>query len=145
MFMEVAGMGKLDGKVAIITGATTGIGAETARLFAKEGARVVVGGRREQLAQQLADELGSAVIPFRMDVSKESDISGAVDLAVTRFGRLDCLVNNAGSAGALGPIEETAAEALDDTISVLFRSVVLGIKHAARVMKAQRSGTIINT
>jgi NAD(P)-dependent dehydrogenase (short-subunit alcohol dehydrogenase family) len=137
-------MGKLDGKVAIITGATTGIGAESTRLFAKEGARLVIGGRREHLAQQLANELGSAVVPFRMDVSNESDIAAAVDLAMSRFGRLDCLVNNAGSAGVLGPIAETATEALDETISVLFRSVVLGIKHAARVMKEQHFGTIIN-
>jgi NAD(P)-dependent dehydrogenase (short-subunit alcohol dehydrogenase family) len=137
-------MKKLDHKVAVITGATSGIGADTARLFAQEGARLVVGGRREHLAQQLANELGSDVIPFRMGVSNESDIEAAIDLAVRRFGRLDCLVNNAGSAGVLGPIGETPAEALDDTISVLFRSVVLGIKHATRVMKPQRSGTIVN-
>jgi NAD(P)-dependent dehydrogenase (short-subunit alcohol dehydrogenase family) len=138
-------VGKLDGKVAVITGATTGIGAESARLFAKEGARLVLGGRREHLAQQLANELGSDVVPFRMDVSNESDIAAAVDLAVRRFGRLDCLVNNAGSAGVLGPIVDTPTEALDDTISVLFRSVVLGIKHAGRVMKEQHCGTIIST
>ena len=138
-------MGKLDGKVAVITGATTGIGAETARLFAREGARLVIGGRREHLAQQLATELKSDVIPFRMDVSNEAEIAAAVDLAIDRFGRLDCMVNNAGSAGVLGPIEETPTPELDNTISVLFRSVVIGIKHAARVMRGQRSGTIINT
>jgi len=138
-------MGKLDGKVVVITGATSGIGAETARLFAKEGARLIIGGRREHLAQQLAGELGGAVIPVRMDVSKEPDIAEAIDLAVRSFGRLDCLFNNAGSAGVLGPIDQTPSEELDDTISVLFRSVVLGIKHAARVMKAQQSGTIIST
>jgi NAD(P)-dependent dehydrogenase (short-subunit alcohol dehydrogenase family) len=80
-----------------------------------------------------------------MDVTRESDIQAAVDLAISRFGKLDCLFNNAGSAGVLGPIDETPAEGLDDTISVLFRSVVLGIKHAALAMKQQRSGTIINT
>jgi len=138
-------MGKLEGKVAIITGATSGIGADTTRLFVKEGARVVLGGRREYLARQLADELGSAAVPFRMDVTQESDISAAVDFAVQRFGKLDCLMNNAGSAGVLAPIDQTPTEALDDTISVLFRSVALGVKHAARVMKTQRSGTIINT
>jgi NAD(P)-dependent dehydrogenase (short-subunit alcohol dehydrogenase family) len=138
-------MGKLDGKVAIITGATSGIGAESARLFAKEGARLVLGGRREDLCQKLADELGTAVVPIRMDVTNESDIAEAVDVAMRRFGRLDCLFNNAGSAGVLGPIDETPAGALDDTISVLFRSVVLGMKHAGRVMKPQRAGTIITT
>jgi len=138
-------MGKLDGKVAVITGATTGIGAECARLFAQEGARLVIGGRREHLAQKLADELGRDVVPVRMDVTSEADIAGAIDLAVKRFGRLDCMFNNAGAVGVLGPIDETPADALDDTISVLFRSVVLGIKHAARVMKTQRSGSIITT
>ena len=138
-------LGKLDGKVVIITGATTGIGAESARLFGKEGARLILGGRREHLATQLAAELGTDAVAFRMDVTNESDIQAAVDLAMSRFGRLDCLFNNAGSAGVLGPIDETPAEGLDDTISVLFRSVVLGIKHAARVMKQQRSGTIIST
>ena len=138
-------MGKLDGKVAIITGATTGIGAESARLFAKEGARLILGGRREHLAAQLAGELGTDTVAFRMDVTNESDIQAAVDFAIERFGRLDCLFNTAGSAGVLGPIDETPAEGLDETISVLFRSVVLGVKHAARVMKQQRSGTIIST
>jgi NAD(P)-dependent dehydrogenase (short-subunit alcohol dehydrogenase family) len=138
-------MGKLDGKVAVITGATTGIGAETARFFAREGSRLIIGGRREHLAQQLAAELGSDVIPFRMDVSSEDEIAAAIDLAVQRFGRLDCMVNNAGSAGVLGPIDETPTQQLDDTISVLFRSVVIGMKHAARVMRGQGSGTIINT
>jgi NAD(P)-dependent dehydrogenase (short-subunit alcohol dehydrogenase family) len=138
-------VGKLEGKVAVITGATTGIGAESARLFAKEGAKLVVGGRRENLARQLAGELGNGVLPFRMDVTSETDIAAAVDLAVQRFGRLDCLFNNAGSAGVLGPIDQTPAEALDDTISVLLRSVVLGMKHAARVMQPQHSGTIIST
>jgi NAD(P)-dependent dehydrogenase (short-subunit alcohol dehydrogenase family) len=138
-------MGKLDGKVVIITGATSGIGAESARLFAREGARLIIGGRRENLAQQLASELGSELIPCRMDVSNEADIAAAVDLAVQRFGRLDCLFNNAGSAGVLGPIAETPAEALDGTISVLLRSVVLGMKHAARVMKPQGAGSIIST
>jgi len=138
-------MGKLDGKVAVITGATSGIGAESARLFAKEGARLVIGGRREKLAHQLATELGSNVVPLRMDVTKEEDIAAAVDLAVQHFGRLDCWFNNAGSAGVLGPIADTPAEALDDTIAVLFRSVVLGMKHAASAMKTQGSGTIIST
>lgn len=138
-------MGKLEGKVAVITGATSGIGAESARLFAREGARLIVGGRREHLAQEIATELGNNVVPLRMDVTNESDIAAAADLAVQRFGRLDCWFNNAGSAGVLGSIMETPAEALDDTISVLLRSVVLGMKHAARLMKPTGSGTIITT
>lgn len=138
-------MGKLDGKVALVTGATTGIGAAMARLFAQEGARLIIGGRREHLAQRLAAELGDSVVPLRMNVASEADIAAGVDLAMREFGRLDCLVNNAGSAGAIQPISETTAEALDETIAVLFRAVVLGIKHGARAMQEQKSGVIINT
>jgi NADP-dependent 3-hydroxy acid dehydrogenase YdfG len=113
-------MGKLDGKVTVITGATTGIGAETARLFIKEGARVVLGGRREHLAQQLANELGAAAVPFRMDVTQEPEISSALEFAIERFGRLDCLMNNAGSAGVLGPIDATPTDAFWTTHSRFF-------------------------
>src|SRR3954471_236866 len=137
-------MGKLDGKVAVITGATSGIGAETARLFVAEGARVVLAGRREDLCRALAAELGAAAVPLRMDVTEEASHASAVELAGSQFGRLDCFINNAGSAGVLGPIAETSASGLDETISVLFRAVVLGTKHAARVMQAQRFGTVIN-
>ena len=137
-------MGKLDGKVAIITGATSGIGAQTARLFVAEGARVIIGGRREELCRSLAADLGPAALPLRMDVTDETSLASAADLAIAQFGRLDCLFSNAGSAGVLGPIADTPAGALDETISVLFRSVVLGAKHAARVMKEQKFGTIIN-
>ena len=137
-------MNKLDGKVAVITGATSGIGAGTARLFVAEGARVIIGSRREELCRELAAELGSAAVPLRMDVTDEADLARATDLAISTFGRLDCVFNNAGSAGVLGPIAETPASGLDETISVLFRAVVLGTKHAARIMHGQKSGTIIN-
>jgi NAD(P)-dependent dehydrogenase (short-subunit alcohol dehydrogenase family) len=137
-------MGKLDGKVAVITGATSGIGAETARLFVKEGARVIVGGRRANLCRALATDLGDAALPLTMDVNDEASLADAADLAVSHYGQLDCFFNNAGYPGVLGPIADTPASGLDETISVLFRAVVLGTKHAARVMKDQKSGTIIN-
>ncbi|MFL6446148.1 MAG: SDR family NAD(P)-dependent oxidoreductase [Bryobacteraceae bacterium] len=137
-------MGKLDGKVAVITGATSGIGAETARVFIAEGARVILGGRRQKLCADLAAELGPAAVPLTIDVTRENDLAQAADLAMSQFGRLDCFVNNAGSAGVLGPIEQTPAADLDETISVLFRSVVLGTKHATRVMRPQKFGTVIN-
>src|SRR5947209_9151048 len=137
-------MSKLGGKVAVITGASSGIGAETARLFVSEGARVIVGSRREDLCRDLAADLGGAAIPLRMDVTEEASLAHAADLAISKFGRLDCFFNNAGSAGVLGPIADTPASGLDETISVLFRAVVLGTKHAARVMIRQGFGTIIN-
>jgi NAD(P)-dependent dehydrogenase (short-subunit alcohol dehydrogenase family) len=133
-------MGRLDGKVAIITGATSGIGAETARLFIAEGARVILGGRPEELCRNLANDLGEMAVPVKMDVTDEASLASAVDLAVSRYGRLDCLFSNAGSGGVLGPIADTPASGLDETISIL----VLGAKHAARVMQEQKSGTIIN-
>jgi NAD(P)-dependent dehydrogenase (short-subunit alcohol dehydrogenase family) len=137
-------MKKLQGKVAVITGATSGIGAGIARVFAREGAQLVIGGRRESLAKELASELGKSVIPLRMDVCNEADIADAVDVARREFGRLDCMVSNAGSAGVMGSIAEAPSEEVDRTIAVLFRSVVLTTKHAARAMKDQNSGTIIN-
>ena len=137
-------MGKLDGRVAVITGASSGIGAETARLFIAEGARVIIGSRRESICRALADDLGAAAVPLAMDVRDEASLANAADLAMSRFGRLDCFFNDAGSGGVLGPITDVPAGGLDDTISVLFRSVVLGTKHAARVMAKQKSGTVIN-
>jgi NADP-dependent 3-hydroxy acid dehydrogenase YdfG len=89
--------GRLDGKVAVITGATSGIGEATARLFAAEGAALVVAGRAVDDGEALARELGTNVVFQRADVLREADIAALVDAAVARFGRLDCLFNNAGA------------------------------------------------
>jgi NAD(P)-dependent dehydrogenase (short-subunit alcohol dehydrogenase family) len=138
-------MGTLDGKVAMITGGASGIGAATTRLFVKEGAKVVIADLLEDGGEKLAAELGDAVIYTYADVSRESDIEAAVGTAVDRFGRLDCLFNNAGFGGVEGMIEETEADGLAHTVNVLFNGVVLGMKHAAPVMKKQGAGSIINT
>ena len=138
-------MPELEGKIALITGAASGIGAATARLFVKEGASVVVADIRDDDGKQLVAAIGSRASYVHMDVAKEADIERAIATAVERHGRLDVLFNNAGYAGVDGPIEETDTAGLDETIAILFRGVVLGIKHAAPVMKRQGKGSIINT
>jgi NAD(P)-dependent dehydrogenase (short-subunit alcohol dehydrogenase family) len=136
--------GRLDGKVAVLTGAASGIGEGTARRFVAEGARVVVADIQEEKGRAVAKSLGDAARFVRTDVSREGDIAGAVDAAVAEFGRLDVMVNNAGIVGAVGSIVETPAEAFDATMAVLARAVFLGIKHAGRVMLPQRSGSIVS-
>ena len=138
-------MGLLEGKVALVTGAASGIGAATVRLFAREGARVLAADVQDALGEALAKELGAAVAYQRADVSREDDVAAAIDRAVRDFGRLDVCFNNAGIGGVLGPIAEIPADEFDRSVAVLLRGVFLGIKHAARVMVPQRSGCILST
>ena len=136
--------GRLEGKVAVITGAASGIGAETARVFVANGARVVVADFQEEAGKKVAAQLGDRARFIRCDVTKEQDVAAAVDLAVSAFGQLDVMVNNAGIVGAVGPISTTSAEAWDATLSVLLRGVFLGMKHAARVMSPRKTGSILS-
>jgi NAD(P)-dependent dehydrogenase (short-subunit alcohol dehydrogenase family) len=133
---------RLKDKVAVITGATSGIGAATARCFVAEGARVVIAGRSEERGRALALELGERAIFQRADVMHEAEIAAVIDAAVSRFGRLDCLFNNAG-ASTPGEIDTITEEQFDFGMKLLVGSVLFGIKHAARVMNA-RGGSIIN-
>lgn len=138
-------MGRLDGKVAIVTGGASGIGESTARLFTSEGARVLVADIQDDRGRRLAGELGARATYVHTDVRVEADVRAAVAHAVERLGRLDCLFNNAGYAGVTGAIEEIPVEGFDETVAVLLRGVLLGMKHAAPVMKRQGSGSIIST
>ncbi|HET9078353.1 MAG TPA: glucose 1-dehydrogenase [Acidimicrobiales bacterium] len=133
------------GKVAVITGGASGFGAATAALMAAEGASVVLADLQEDLGAAVAGEIGPAALFVRCDVSREEDVAGLVDTAVGRFGRLDVMFNNAGIVGAVGPIDEIPLEEYEFTMGVLLRSVFLGMKHAARVMKQQESGVILST
>lgn len=138
-------MGRLEGKVAIITGGSSGIGEVSVRLFTNEGAQVVIADIQDKKGMRLAEELGETVSYIQTDVSNEEDVRTAVTNAVKNYGRLDCMFNNAGIAGAVGPIESVTMEAFDKTLAVLLRGVFLGIKYAAPVMKRQGSGSIIST
>lgn len=138
-------MGRLEGKVAVITGGASGIGAATARLFVEEGAKVLIADLQTTVAEELATSLGENATSIRCNVVEEADVAAAIDAAVSRWGRLDILFNNAGFGGITGPIEETTVEEYDLTMNVLLRSVFLGTKHASPHMKAQGSGSIINT
>ena len=138
-------MGRLDGKVAVITGAASGIGAATAQLFIEEGAAVVIGDMQAEVGEETAGRLGDRCAFLPCDVSKEDQVAALVAEATNRFGRLDCIYNNAGFGGAIGPIESISSEDFDLTFDVLLKGVFYGMKHAAPVMKAQESGSIIST
>tara|TARA_R110000787_G_scaffold84426_2_gene181023 strand:+ start:5739 stop:6569 length:831 start_codon:yes stop_codon:yes gene_type:complete len=138
-------MAELDGKVAVITGGASGIGERSVRLFVEEGARVVIADMQVERGQALARELGGAAVFAEVEVRQEAQVKAAVDLAVAQWGRLDCIFNNAGFGGVLGPVEDTPVDEFDMTYDVLVRGVFLGMKYAAPVMKKQKSGSIINT
>jgi len=133
--------------VVLITGALTGIGRATAIAFAKEGARLVVSGRKEAEGKALAAELrglGAQAEFVVADVRHEKDISHLVDTAVARFGRLDVAVNNAGTEGKPGPLTDVSVETYSAMFDTNVLGVVLALKHELRVMQAQGSGSIVN-
>jgi NAD(P)-dependent dehydrogenase (short-subunit alcohol dehydrogenase family) len=139
---EEAEMGLLTGKVAIVTGATSGIGERIAEVFVEEGANVVVAARRASEGRNLERRLGATFI--ETDVAKETDVKAMVDQTLERFGRLDCLVNNAGQPSPIVSIAEVDVETIDRIFAVNVRGVFLGIKHAAPAMISSGSGSIIN-
>ena len=138
-------MGVLDGKVAIITGGTSGIGARTAELFVEAGAKVVIAARRQAEGEGLAKQLGAAASFVRTDVTEEAAIKAVMEHTLAKFGRIDCLFNNAGNPGRLAPIADLDMAHFDTIIATHLRSVVLGMKYAAPTMIRQGSGSIINT
>lgn len=138
-------MARLEGKVAVITGAASGIGEGTARLFVAEGAKVVLADIQDARGEKLAEELGAAASFIHTDVAIEDDIARAVGHAVDKFGRLDVMYNNAGFGGVSAPIGETDIAAARATIDVLLTAIVAGMKHAANAMRPQGSGSIIST
>jgi NAD(P)-dependent dehydrogenase (short-subunit alcohol dehydrogenase family) len=138
-------MGRLDGKRVVITGAASGIGAATARLFVAEGARVVLADVDAARGDKLAADLGDRAAFVATDVSREADVDRAVAACVAAFGGLDVMFNNAGVPGSIGGIEEIDVAGWDHTLGVHLRGVFLGIRAAARVMRPQGHGSIINT
>jgi NAD(P)-dependent dehydrogenase (short-subunit alcohol dehydrogenase family) len=133
--------------VVLITGALTGIGRATALAFAHDGAAVVVSGRRDDAGQALVTELralGAEAEFIRADVRRENDVQELVDKTVSRFGRLDVAVNNAGTEGKPGPVTEQTAESYAATFDTNVLGVLLSMKHELRVMQAQGFGSIVN-
>jgi len=143
--------GRLAGKVAVITGGASGMGRATALRFLAEGASVVVADLNDANGTEFVEAASAqgyaARVRFaRTDVAEEADVAHMVDVAVSDFGRLDIVFNNAGLGGAFGPLTELEVEDWDFTFAVLVRGVFLGIKHGARAMKKQgQGGSIINT
>lgn len=141
-------MGRLSGKVAIITGASAGIGRATALLFAAEGARVVVGARRQSeldsLVAQIRDAGGDAVA-LAGDVRREEYASALVKLAVERYGRLDIAFNNAGTLGEGGPSTGVSTEGWNDTLAINLTGAFLGAKHQVAQMLKDGGGSVIFT
>jgi NAD(P)-dependent dehydrogenase (short-subunit alcohol dehydrogenase family) len=139
-------MGRLDGKRAVITGAASGIGEATARLFVAEGATVVLADTDELRGNRIAAQLGERASFVATDVSREADVDRAVATSVEVFGGLDVMFNNAGVPGSTGGgIEDIDVQTWDRTIAVHLRGVFLGIRAAARIMRPQGHGSIVNT
>ena len=138
-------MNRLQGKVAVITGGASGIGEAAVRLFVDEGAKVVIADVQDERGLHLAEQFSASAVYQHTDVSREADVKAAIDQATSRYGRLDCLFNNAGVAGPGGPIDSLDADGWDAAMGVLLRGVFLGIKHAAPIMTRQASGSIVST
>ena len=138
-------MARLAGKVAVITGGSSGIGEASVRLFAAEGASVIIADIQDEKGERLAAELGATTRYIHTDVTQEAQVKAAVDLAVSHFGTLDCIFNNAGFPGENGGVADLTAEGFDLTVAVLLRGPFFGMKHAAPIMVQQGSGSIIST
>ncbi|MGH8075581.1 MAG: SDR family oxidoreductase, partial [Lysobacter sp.] len=141
-------MHALADKVAIVTGASSGIGRATARLFAREGARVVVSGRRQAELNTLVGEIeagGGQAIPLAGDVRDEALAKALVDAAVERFGGLDIAFNNAGALGAMGSVADVSLQGWRDTLDTNLTSAFLGAKYQVPAMLARGGGSIVFT
>jgi NAD(P)-dependent dehydrogenase (short-subunit alcohol dehydrogenase family) len=137
-------LGRLEGKVAVVTGAGSGIGAATARLFAAEGAKVVcadVSGRQEATAASI----GGAARAVHVDVSVGADVVRMIETAEQHWGRLDVLFNNAGFGGPILPLTEQSEESFDNVVAVNLKGVFLGMKHGIAAMLRCGGGSVVNT
>uniref|UniRef100_A0ACD5Z190 Uncharacterized protein n=1 Tax=Avena sativa TaxID=4498 RepID=A0ACD5Z190_AVESA len=147
-FSAAANSQRLAGKVAVITGGASGIGKATAEAFVRNGAKVVLADVQDDLGHAVAAELGpDAACYVRCDVTDEAQVAAAVDLAVSRHGRLDVMFNNAGISGSMTPAPLGALDLadFDRVMAVNARAMLAGVKHAARVMVPRRAGSIICT
>jgi NAD(P)-dependent dehydrogenase (short-subunit alcohol dehydrogenase family) len=137
----------MDSPVVLITGALTGIGRATAFAFAHSGAQLVVSGRHDEAGQTLAAALrdtGAQAEFVRADVREDEDVRNLVDRTITRFGRLDVAVNNAGTEGQPGPLTEQTVDGYRAVFDTNVLGTMLSLKHELRAMRPQRSGSIVN-
>ena len=130
--------------VCLITGGASGIGAACVAAFAAAGYRVVFGDIQVEKGAALAQRIGEQAAFVRLDVRSEDDFAAAAHIALERWGRLDCVVNNAAIAGVLGPIAQISIDEYDHACEVIQRSVFLGVREAARAMQPRRHGSIVN-
>jgi NAD(P)-dependent dehydrogenase (short-subunit alcohol dehydrogenase family) len=137
--------GRLDGKVAVITGGSSGMGEATARLFVREGARVVIGDVQKDKGEAVATSIGPECRFVATDVSVSEDVRALVRAAVDGFGRIDVMYNNAGIGGGEGSIVDCTEEVFDRVIAVDLKAVWLGMKHALPYFIASGGGSIITT
>ncbi|MFH2133382.1 MAG: SDR family NAD(P)-dependent oxidoreductase [bacterium] len=140
--------GRLTDKVAIITGASSGIGKATALLFAKEGATVVLADVNESALQDIVSEIGQnggTALAKKTDVSIEAEVKSLVDFTLAQYGQVDILCNNAGITGDHKGIEDDETDNWQKVYSVNVLGAMLGIKHVARHMQSRNSGAIVNT
>jgi NAD(P)-dependent dehydrogenase (short-subunit alcohol dehydrogenase family) len=145
--VQINGGNAMSSPVVLITGALTGIGRAAAIIFARDGARIAVSGRREKQGHELVAELqglGAEAIFVRTDVRKDEDVRNLVDQTVKRFGRLDIAVNNAGTEGSRGLVTEQTAESYAETFDTNVLGVLLSMKHELRAMLEQGTGSIVN-
>lgn len=137
--------GRLEGKVAVITGAASGIGRATADLFVREGARVVAADIQDDKGARMMEEHGKALRYVRCDVTREDDVRNAVETAVKAFGRIDALFNNAGTPGPTDQVEVVTTQGFDDVMHMHVLAAMFGMKYAAPHMRAAGGGSIIST
>ena len=137
--------GRLEDKVAVITGAASGIGRATVELFVSEGARVIAADIQDDKGARMEEDQKGMVRYVRCDVMQEKDIAGAINAAKTHFGRLDVLFNNAGTGGASDPADAVTAEGFDSVMHLHVRAALFGMKYAVPLMRAAGGGSIIST
>ena len=141
-------MGKLEGKVAVVTGAASGLGRASALRFAKEGAAVVAADLNSQGGELVVSEIAAAGgrgVYQRSDVTSESDVKALIERAVREYGQLDITYNNAGVVGAMGSIASISEADWDKTFAILTKAVFFGIKHSVEPMRKAGGGSIIST
>jgi len=140
-------MGRLQGRIAVVTGAASGIGRASARLFAQEGANVVCFDRAEAVVEtaRMITEAGGSAVAIQGDAGSEADVKGAIDRAVSEFGGLDVVFANAGVSGGWTPMEEVSPEFWIEVLKVNLIGPFLAIKHASPIMRAAGKGSIICT